>query len=95
MHSTVEAGVPAVTLQEHRLEREYEGVRRCGGCLGGFRAIGECVRAFARRQRGFWRRSPDSNVRRLVLYEGWPVRTLTLRPPGGGYDANEQTAGRR
>jgi hypothetical protein len=25
-----------------------------------------------------------TNVRRLVLYEGWPVRTLLFRPPGRG-----------
>jgi hypothetical protein len=36
-----------------------------------------------------------TNVRRLVLYEGWPSRTLLFTPSRpGGYDTNEQTVGR-
>ena len=36
-----------------------------------------------------------TNVRRLVLYEGWPVPDPSISPSRpGGYDTNEQTVGR-
>jgi hypothetical protein len=35
-----------------------------------------------------------TNVRRLVLYEGWPVPDPLFTPSRPGCDANEQTVGR-
>ena len=80
---------------EYRLEREYEDV---AAVVDAVAASGQPVDVYGHSHGGivaFGRRSPDSE-----RPQARPLRGLAgpgpfyLRPPGGGYDANEQTVGR-
>ena len=79
---------------EYRLERGYQDVR-----CGGYRGSGgmQPVSVYGHSHGGIVASGAAAmitNVRRLVSTRAGRSRTLYLRPPGPGCDANEQTVGR-
>ena len=73
MPSTGEAEVPAATLRS-TAGAGVRGRRGGGGCNCGYngRDRGR-LRPFARRHRRFGAATLTAHIRKLVLYEGWPV----------------------
>ena len=74
MHSTVEAGVPPVTLRSTACSREYQDVAAVVDTVAA--AAGQPVSVYGHSHGGivvFGAAAMTTNVRRFVLYEGLPV----------------------
>ena len=85
MHSTVEAGVPAGDAPEYRLERECQDVAAVVDTVAP--AAGQRVSVYGQSHGGivaFGAAAMTTNVRRLVLYEGWPVPDPLFTPSRPG-----------